>query len=1073
MSLSAEEIFFEAWELPVEMREAFLEEACAGDEAVRREVERLMVDAGRAENFFGDAPTIAAHPAHVGGSRIEKAGDWVGAYRLVEEIGQGGFGVVWRAEQSVPISREVAVKVIKAGMDTREVLSRFQAERQALARMDHSNIARVLDAGETVSGRPFVVMELVRGEPITSYCDARRLDGMARLRLFAEVCHAISHAHQKGVIHRDIKPSNVLVATVDDAPVVKVIDFGIAKAVEGKLTEFTLVTQTQQFVGTPAYMSPEQAGLGNLDIDTRTDIYALGVLLYELLAGAPPFDPRTISRSGYDEARRVIREVDPPRPSERFAALPAKERLAAARARGESMAALRRFLASELDWIVMKALEKSRSERYTTADAFAEDVARFLADEPVSARPPTTRYLLSKFARRHRGALQVLLLVGVILVAATAVSSWQAVRARQAEIRAHALLQDAETERNAKARALEETKQAEARAQSLLRDAEAGRNAKAKALEVTKQAEARAQSLLRDAEAARNAKERALQDSQAVSNLLVDVFRLPSPTSDSRTITVAEALKKANEKLDRALDTQPERRALLKEALAETNVGLGLYVEATELRKQALALYTQSLGEENATTLDVMGKLVSLLTLRGFYEEAWELGQKQVALRTRVNGAEAKETRDAKQLLEENALRSGKVARPTPTPAQTPPPATPPPPGPKSADIQENNSARRELAGRENWVKQIRAEHKADAPEVLGALSDLAADYYNKGFKREAVRVQTELVDLVKAKYGETHRITFRELENLAFFLERNAQWTPSFELRKKTIELRKKAFGPDDEDTLAAEAQQLQVLYWRPGSLDDALALGEDIVPRLERVEGMAAGDTLFAQGYLGRTLIAKGRPWEALRVLEQCAPYRMDDTFLNMSLASLELGLGQVDAYRKTRDRMINNWVSAQNSMRSRPDMLERMVQMACLAPFDNRAQGLKLLTTLDRCRVIRSLPNGPEKLDKEPDLFVQGVAHFRLGDYEKALALLDKVPGGHPAQVARDDDIARDFVRAVCLLKLGRDSEARVLFDQTAKKMLPAPSQKIPESSRSDGVPFTMAGNLYDEFKKSFAP
>jgi serine/threonine protein kinase len=927
MALSAEEIFFEAWELPAEMREAFLEQACGGDNLTRRDVERLLADAERAERFFGDAPTIAAHPVHASVSRIEKAGDWVGAYRLVEAIGEGGFGVVWRAEQSTPISREVAVKVIKAGMDTREVLSRFQAERQALARMDHPNIARVLDAGETVSGRPFVVMELVRGEPITTYCDARRLDARTRLRLFEDVCHAISHAHQKGVIHRDIKPSNVLVATVDDAPVAKVIDFGIAKAVEGKLTEFTLVTQTQQFVGTPAYMSPEQAGLDNLDIDTRTDIYALGVLLYELLAGAPPFDPRTLSRSGYDEARRMIREMDPPRPSERFAALPAKDRLAAARARSESMVGLRRFLASELDWIVRKALEKSRSERYATADALAEDVARFLADEPVSARPPTTRYLLSKFARRHRGALRVLLIIGAILVAATAVSAWQAVRARQAEIRAQALLHEAETERNAKARALEETKQAEARAQSLLRDAET----------------------------ARNAKERALQDSQAVSNLLVDVFRLPTPSSDSRTITVAEALEKANEKLDRALDTQPERRALLKEALAETNVGLGLYVEATELQKQALALYSQSLGEENATTLDVMTKLVSLLTLRGFYAEAWKLGQKEVALRTRVNGANAKATRDAKRLLEENAIRSGKMARSSVTPASPPPSReASPSPTPRVSDSEINRSIQLMLKKKEDDLAQIRAIHRPDDPEVLGAISDLAQNYSHAWMTHDALRLQYELVDLVREKYGDMHRITLREEETLARYLDLDQKWTPAFELRKKTIAIRKKVFGPDDKDTLHEEEQILQTLYYHPSSMDEAFALAQDIIPRLERVEGKDSA--IWAKGYLGRILIAKGRPWEALPILEECSPILSNDAFVGMSLANLELGLGQREAYERTRDRFLAFCAENRDAFTTRPDMLESLVQISCLAPLVNKAQAHEILKTLERCRVIR---------------------------------------------------------------------------------------------------------------------
>jgi tetratricopeptide (TPR) repeat protein len=331
------------------------------------------------------------------------------------------------------VRRRVALKIIKLGMDTKEVIARFEQERQALAMMDHPNIAKVLDAGATQFGRPFFVMELVRGVPITEYCDQNQLPTLERLGLFIAVCQAVQHAHQKGIIHRDIKPSNILVTLHDGVPVPKVIDFGIAKATEGRLTDATVYTQMHQFVGTPAYMSPEQAEMSGLDIDTRSDIYSLGVLLYELLTGRTPFDARELMSQGLDAMRRTIREQEPPRPSTKLATLQADELTTTAKRRSSESAKLVHQLKGDLDWIVMKCLEKDRNRRYETANAFAQDIRRFLADEPVSATPPSAGYQFRKFARRNKAALRVAASIAAVLVTATLVSTWQAVRATRAE----------------------------------------------------------------------------------------------------------------------------------------------------------------------------------------------------------------------------------------------------------------------------------------------------------------------------------------------------------------------------------------------------------------------------------------------------------------------------------------------------------------------------------------------------------------------------------------------------------------------------------------------------------------
>jgi hypothetical protein len=344
----------------------------------------------------------------------EKPGDRIGRYKLLQQIGEGGCGVVYMAEQTEPVRRRVALKVIKLGMDTKQVIARFEAERQALALMDHPNIAKVLEAGATETGRPYFVMELVRGIKITEFCDEKSVPTADRLKLFTQVCQAIQHAHQKGVIHRDIKPSNILVTVNDGVPVPKIIDFGIAKATAGPLTDKTFFTAFEQFIGTPAYMSPEQAEMTSLDIDTRTDIYSLGVLLYELLTGRPPFDPSELLQSGLDEMRRTIREQEPDRPSTRLSTMAEGELTTVAKHRHTEAPRLIHLVRGDLDWIVMKCLEKDRTRRYETAHGLASDIQRHLNNEPVVARPPSTAYRFQKLVRRNKVMVGA---VGAVLAA--------------------------------------------------------------------------------------------------------------------------------------------------------------------------------------------------------------------------------------------------------------------------------------------------------------------------------------------------------------------------------------------------------------------------------------------------------------------------------------------------------------------------------------------------------------------------------------------------------------------------------------------------------------------------------
>ncbi len=733
---NVEEIFLAALEIEApEARSSYLDEAC-GHTELRHQVERLLALDARAGGFLerpAAAPTGTITAAPI---QTEAAGTVIGPYKLMEQIGEGGMGVVYVAEQSTPVRRKVALKIIKPGMDTKQVVARFEAERQALAMMDHPNIASVHDGGTTESGRPYFVMELVRGLPINEYCDREQLTITERLELFVLVCRAVQHAHQKGVIHRDLKPSNILVTVIDGAAVPKVIDFGVAKATGASLTERTIYTAFHQFVGTPLYMSPEQADLAGVDVDTRSDIYSLGVLLYELLTGMTPFDQETFRTAAFDEMRRMIREDDPPRPSTRLSALKLKQAALSTlcERRGADQRKLGRQMRGELDWIVMKALEKDRDRRYESASAFAADVQRYLNDEPVSACPPTPVQRARKWSRRHPSIMASALVALVLAVIALSVSNL--------------LIRGANRQKD---RALQEKEGA-----------------------------------LRTAEEAKAAAQQSETETRAVLEFVEKkVFAAARPKGEEggmgREVPLREALEAALPFVAKNFSGQPLVEARLRRTLGLSFRYLGDEDIAARQFETARTLYAQKRGPDHADTLTAANNLANSYAALGRQAEALKLRQETLALRKAKLGPDHPDTlksmnnlatsfdalgrhADALKLREETlALRKAKLGSDDP----------------ETLASMNNLAISYTVLGRhpeavklrEETLALLKARHGPDHPRTLAAMHNLAESYQALGRYAEAESLYEETLALARAQLGPIHPKTLLVMNSLAWLL--------------------------------------------------------------------------------------------------------------------------------------------------------------------------------------------------------------------------------------------------------------------------------------------------------------
>jgi eukaryotic-like serine/threonine-protein kinase len=797
-------------------RAAYLDHACGAEAELRARVEALLrandasplpesEPAGATGDY--DPDPAAAGPA----DQDEQAGTVIaGKYTLVELIGEGGMGSVWRAKQTEPVKRFVAVKLIKAGMDSKQVLARFDAERQALALMDHPNIAKVLDGG-LHEHRPFFVMELVKGVPITDFCDARKLTPKERLELFVPVCQAIQHAHQKGIIHRDIKPSNVLIALYDDKPVVKVIDFGVAKATGGTLTEQTIDTGFGGVVGTPQYMSPEQATFNNLDIDTRSDVYALGVLLYELLTGSPPFSKQDLEKKGLLEILRVVREEEPPRPSTKLSTSDALPTLSANR--GTEPKKLTGLLRNELDWIVMKALEKDRARRYETANGFAADVMRYLGGEAVQAHPPSKVYRLRKFVKRYKGQVLAASVVFFALVAGILGTTLGLPEAKKQEA-------EAKRQEGLALGAAEEERQAK------LREAERAEGEKAAKLEAQKNL--------------KQANEN-LAFAKKGNDILGSVFTGLHPWRNYATLgefsqALKDNLKKAVQELEGSAIGDPLTVAHMQNTLGESLMGLGEPSQATILFEKARATLAAKLGPDHPDTLRSVTHLASCYCYAGQFDRALPLMEETLKLQRTKLGADHPHTLGSMSLLARGYHSAGKL------------------------DLA--------LPLQEETYKLQSAKLGPDHTDTLASMSHLAGCYLDAGKHDRALTLMDEL--LTKAKLGPDHPNTLLGMNILAAGYQAAGKLDRALPLYKETLRLTKAKLGPDHPDTLRT-MNNLATCYWSARQLDKSVPLFEETLKLQEKTLGRQHPETQRTVGNLGVNYKDAGRIQEALPLLEE----------------------------------------------------------------------------------------------------------------------------------------------------------------------------------------------------------
>ena len=885
-----------------------------------------MSDHGSDETVGPDGSSPRDADATLSPASSELAGDQIGHYRLLEPLGEGGFGTVWAAEQREPVKRRVALKIIKLGMDTKQVIARFEAERQALAMMDHPNIARVFDAGSTDTGRPFFVMELVRGVPIIEYCDREKLDTKARLDLFTKVCHAIQHAHQKGIIHRDIKPSNVLVTLHDGKPVPKVIDFGIAKATNQELTDKTVYTQHRQMIGTPAYMSPEQAEMSGLDIDTRSDVYSLGVLLYEMLTGTTPFSNEELNSAGLEGMMRMIRDVEPHKPSTRLSSLGETGTRTAQRRRAPDVKRLGLILRGDLDWIVMKCLEKDRTRRYDTANGLAEDIERHLNDEPVSASPPSTGYRLRKFVKRNRGqvaagtAIVALLVVGII--GTSWGMAWAIDEKTRADEQAALATIAAESERLAKLeaeesaqRAIEEARRAEA--------AEAEASERAEELQLVADFQAEQLGAIEPQVMGINIRRSLLdavpeEDREAFEDAMgpINFTNLALATLEQNIF------ERTIETIEDQFADQPLVRAQLLQSVAETLVPLGLFDLAVGPQESALRIRHDELGAEHVETIDSMRSLAILQSNRGKVLDAVQTAQTAVEVARRALGDKHPDTLASISILgfceallgrraeAETHLREALVGYREALDSGHPDTLTTlfrlgfwldrwGEPDEAEAYLREALEGRRAALGERDSLtldvmvqlgSLLRDQRKLDEaeehirnavdgmgralgdghPQTSAAKAALRELLTEQGRLQSAEILQREILDEYRRSLGDGHPFTVTALSQLGKVLLDQGKFAEAEPVYREVVARGRQVLGEDHEQTLVYRMRLFEVI-WKQSKWAESEPLVREIIEVLKSEGDAGREDAVIFQQLHAQTLVELDRPSEALVVVDE----------------------------------------------------------------------------------------------------------------------------------------------------------------------------------------------------------
>ncbi len=938
-------------------------------------------------------PAAATERLTKGSSRTrpvsgEQPGAVIGDYKLLQQLGEGGFGTVWLAAQYEPVQRKVALKIIKLGMDTREVIARFEAERQALAMMDHPHIARVLDAGATDSGRPFFVMELVKGEPVTEYCDRNQVSVEDRLALFVQVCQAVQHAHTKGIIHRDLKPSNVLVSTQDGKPHAKVIDFGIAKATASKLTEKTIFTAQQQLIGTPEYMSPEQAE-GSLDIDTRTDVYSLGVLLYELLTGSTPFEGATLRTGAYVEIQRIIREKDPPRPSVRLATLVTLNNVAAQR--HSEPRQLTSMLKGELDWIAMKAIEKDRQRRYETASALAADVERYLRGDAVSAAPPSRVYQLRKFVRRYRHAVSAAALVMLALILGVAGTSLGLIEARRQGREAQAARETAE-------RRLAQLQMGTDLLTGIFADLD---------LQRVKDSGVALEYELgnRLAKAAEQLDGESMGDPLTVAGLQermgISLHRLghPAPAAEVLEKSVATRRQELGER-------HPDTLASMHQ-LAVSYLGLGRAEDALKLTEQVARLRGEVLGPQHAETLKSMNNLSVLYGRAGRRDEALKLREEILARRRETLDRNHPDMLSSMQALANSYLAANR-----------------------------HNEA---LALMEETRVLLKATLGADDPRTLLSMSSIASTYSMMGRHSDAIALYQETLALQRARLGPDHPSTLSTMHNLAGSYRDFGRHSDALKLHGDTLSLQREKLGDDHPDTLATMGG-MALCYAAMGDHARAAKLQEETLALQRANLGPDHPDTLTSRVNLGSTYRALGQHQKALDLNQETvtlmtASFGADDPYTLVAkhnVADCYGALGRHEESLKLRQETAAAFLAKLG-----PDHPHTLMSMGSPAvSYHEMGRIPEALALRQRTLEAMKAKFGPEDPETLGAMHSLGQSYCAAGQHEQALKIFEEalnlrnkaIGANHPDTLLTVGAVVR------CLEKLDRREEALRLLDST---------------------------------------